>query len=156
MRQQHDYAGAVRLYREATDIARSLGDQESVAIGLLNLAIVAIERESVPEARPLLREALLAAVATRSQIVGQAALDVMAGYAVTTDCQEDSAQFFGAAEEQAQRSGLRRDSADADFLLPRVEKCRVSLGADRFAHAQAEGARWGYEQALKRALERLA
>ncbi len=82
MRQQHDYAGAVRLYREATDIARSLGDQESVAIGLLNLAIVAIERESVPEARPLLREALLAAVATRSQIVGQAALDVMAGYAV--------------------------------------------------------------------------
>ncbi len=155
MRQQHDYTGAVRLYGEATDIARSLGDQESVAIGLLNLAIVAIERQSVAEARPLLREALLAAVATRSQIVGQAALDVMAGYAVATDCREDSAQFFGAAEEQARRSGLHRDSADADFLLPRVEKCRSYLGADRFAHAQAEGARWGYEQALNKALEQL-
>jgi len=127
-----------------------------VAIGQLNLAIVAIECQSLAEARPLLREALLAAVATRSQLVGQAALDVMAGYAVATDCQEHSAQFFGAAEEQARRSGLHRDSADTDFLLPRVEKCRSFLGADRFARAQAEGARWGYEQALKRAVEQLA
>jgi hypothetical protein len=57
--------------------------------------------------------------------------------------------------KQAQRSGLHRDSADADFLLPRVDRCRLSLGADRFAHAQAEGARWGYEQALNKAVEQL-
>ncbi len=156
MRQQHEYDGAERLYREATDLARRLGDQESVAIGLLNLAMVAIERQTLSEARPLLREALLAALATRSQVVGQAALDVMAGYSAADGCDEDSARFFGAAEAQAQRSGLQRDSADAGFLLPRVAQCRSSMGADRFASAEAEGAQWGYEVALKRAVDDLS
>jgi hypothetical protein len=110
----------------------------------------------VSEARPLLREALLAALATRSHATGQAALDVMAGYSAADGCDEDSARFFGAAEAQAQRTGLQRDSADAGFLLPRVEQCRSSMGADRFASAEADGARWGYEQALKQAVDYLS
>jgi hypothetical protein len=57
--------------------------------------------------------------------------------------------LFGAAEARAQRSGLRRDSADAAFLLPRVEHARAALGQEAARRAEAEGARWSYEDALR-------
>jgi len=132
-----------------------LYDRESVAIGLLNLAMVAIERQRVEEAKPLLREALADTVATRSQLAGQAVLDVMSGFCAADGRHEDCARYFGAAEAQAVRSGLRRDGTDAEFLMPRIEHCRRTLGAEAFARAQADGAQWGYEEALRRAVAQM-
>jgi len=156
MRQQGQFDDAEKFYREAIDIAGGLGDRESVAVGWLNLAMVAIERRHTLDARPLLKSAADAAIATRSQSLGQAVLDVMSGYCAALGLNEDSARFFGAAEAQADRSGLKRDSADAAFLLPRIEQGRASLGVDAFAAAQAEGAGWTYDVALQRASTALA
>jgi non-specific serine/threonine protein kinase len=156
MRQQRDFSLAEALYREATEIVRGLKDQESVAIGLLNLAMVAIERQRVEDARPLLREALAETLATGSQLAGQAVLDVMSGYCAARGGSEDCARYYGAAEAQAERSGLHRDSTDAAFLMPRVDECRRVMGAERFARAQADGAQWGYEEALQSVVGKLA
>jgi tetratricopeptide (TPR) repeat protein len=156
MRQQLQFDGAEAFYREAIDIAGGLGDRESVAVGWLNLAMVAIERRYTLDARPLLKSAADAAIATRSQSLGQAVLDVMSGYCAANGLNDDGARFFGAAEAQADRSGLKRDSADAAFLMPRIEQGRALLGVDTFAAAQAEGARWSYEEALQRAIKGLS
>ena len=63
LRQQRDLAGAESLYRKSCRSCDGLGDQESVAIGWLNLAVVAIERSRLDAARALLGQALQ--VATR-------------------------------------------------------------------------------------------
>jgi len=42
---------------------------------------------------------------------------------------EPALQMFGAAEAQAERSGLKRDSADSAFLLPLIEQSQRALGA---------------------------
>ena len=156
MRQQLQFDEAEKFYREAIDIAGGLGDRESVAVGWLNLAMVAIERQHALDARPLLKSAADAAIATRSQSLGQAVLDVMSGYCAANGLNDDGARFFGAAEAQADRSGLKRDSADAAFLMPRIEQGRASLGVDTFAAAQAEGAGWSYDEALQRAIKGLS
>jgi tetratricopeptide (TPR) repeat protein len=144
------------LYAEVVDIARGLGDQESVAIGWLNLAVVAIERRKYDEARLLLSQALQVATTMGSQHVGQSALDVLAGMCAAVGDSELAERFFGAAEAQAERSGLRRDSADAAFLVPLIEQSRIALSAEACARAQAEGARWNYEEAIRRAIDLLS
>jgi tetratricopeptide (TPR) repeat protein len=154
LRQQRDFGGAEQLYREATDIARRLGDEESVGIGLLNLAMVAIECGRLQEARPLLRDAVVTALATGSQMLGQAALDVMSGYSAADGHMESCAHYYGASEAQAVRSGLQRDPTDAGFLMPRLEAARAQLG-DRFALLRDEGTQWSCEDALRRAVAEL-
>jgi hypothetical protein len=82
---------------------------------------------------------------------GQAALDVIAGLAAARGDNADAARFFGAVEAQAERSGLKRDSADAAFVLPLVDQARTALGAKTFDNARAEGGAWSVEQAIERA-----
>ncbi len=156
LRQRKDLVGAERLYTEVVDISRGLGDQESVAIGWLNLAVVAIERERYDEARTMLSQAIRVAAATGSRHVGQSALDVFAGLSSALGAHEMAGRFFGAVEAHAERSGLRRDSADAAFLLPLIERSRAALDAEASTRAQAEGARWDYDEAIRRATDLLA
>ena len=60
-------------------ILQTLGDQESEAIGRLNLAVVAIERRQTDAAHALLGQALQVATALGSQQLGQSTLDILAG-----------------------------------------------------------------------------
>jgi predicted ATPase/class 3 adenylate cyclase len=153
LRQQGDLADAEALYAEGVEILQVLGDRESVAIGWLNLAVAAIERKRFDGARALLGQALQVATSLGSQLVGQSTLDVLAGLCAVTGAHEMAARLYGAAEAQAERSGLRRDSADAAFLLPLIEQSRRALGAEVSSCAQDEGAGWGYEEAIRRASE---
>jgi non-specific serine/threonine protein kinase len=155
LRQQEELAGAECLYAEAVDIAHGLGDQESVAVGWLNLAAVAIERKKYNDARLLLRQALEVATTMGSHHVGQSALDVLAGLCSAVGEHQEAGRYFGMAEAQSGRSGLRRDGADAAFLLPLIEQSRAALGAEALARAQAEGARLNYEEAIRRATGQL-
>jgi predicted ATPase/class 3 adenylate cyclase len=156
LRQQKELAEADRLSAEAIDIAQRLGDQESVAIGLLNRAMVAIEQGSARTALPALKQALQIGVDTGSHFVSQAALDVMAGAAAALGDAPAAARFFGATEAEAERSGLRRDSADAAFLLPLMLRARSTLGDQQYESARAGGAQWGHDEAVRRALAQMA
>jgi tetratricopeptide (TPR) repeat protein len=151
LRLDRDFETAARMYGETVDIARRIGDRESAAIGLLNLAIVAIGRGAPAEAAHLLTEALAIARETGSQLLGQGALDVAAGLCSATGKHRLALEFFGASEAQAERSGLRRDNADDAFLRPLIEQSRVALGDARAEEARREGGAWPCEEAIERA-----
>jgi hypothetical protein len=127
------------LYREVVELARELGDRESIAVGLLNLAMVSIRRGQLEAARTLLLEVLTIAEAIASQPAAQSAVEVSAGLAAESEAWQDAARFFGAAEAQAERTGLQRDPADEAFLAPLIAGAKQALGDQAFHAAQAAG-----------------
>lgn len=152
LRQQGDLGGAETLYSEAVRILETLGDHESVAIGQLNLAVVAIERRQTDRARALLGQALQVATTLGSQQLGQSTFDILAGQCAAEGRHDAALQMFGAAEAQAERSGLKRDSADAAFLLPLIEESRRALG-ESAERVLTEGRSLSYADAVRRAGE---
>jgi hypothetical protein len=126
-----------------------------VAIGRLNLAVVAIERRQSDTAQALLGEALQVATNLGSQQLGQSTLDILAGLCAAEGRHDAALQMFGAAEAQAERSGLKRGSADSAFLLPLIEQSQRALG-DAAAEVLSEGKGLGYAEAVRRAAELLS
>src|SRR4029450_3225794 len=90
----------------ALELARGLEDRENTAIGLLNLAMVAIGRGSGARARMMLREALDIAAEIGDKRAGQSGLEVSAGLAALRKEWNQAAHFFGAAESQMVQTGL--------------------------------------------------
>jgi hypothetical protein len=93
---------------------------------------------------------------TDSQLVRQAVLDIIAGLSSELASHAVCARFFGAAEALHERSGFRRDGADNEFLMPRIERSRAALGAESFARDQAAGAVWSNEESMQQAASALA
>jgi len=134
--------------RSDLTLARELGDRESIAIGLLNLAMVSIGRGASEGAGRMLLEVLDIVDEIGSQSAGQSALEVSAGLAAQRCEWEQAARLYGAAEAQAERTGLRRDPADDAFLAPLVAKARGALPESVYAAAEAAGRTLPYELAL--------
>jgi non-specific serine/threonine protein kinase len=136
------------LYRNVLDVANETNDRESRAIGLLNLAMVAICKRSPEDARGMLVEVAQIAEATGSQRVGLSLFEVGAGLGALTSEWERAARLYGVAEAQNATTGLHRDPADDAFLAPLMEKVRNALGPAAFAAAERAGREMGYAEAL--------
>ena len=80
--------------------------------------------------------------------MGQNVLEVSTGLAALREEWELAAQFYGAAEEQAEQTGLLRDPADEAFLAPRIARVREALAESTFAAAEAAGRALAYEDAM--------
>jgi hypothetical protein len=119
---------ASSLYAEVLAWSRDLGDEESVAASLLNLAAVAVLMRQMSAARSMLRE--VAAITSRigSRAAGQSLLEVCAGLAEAAGDAPRGNEFLKAAEEQAARSGLRRDPADEIFVVGVKRRLQSNLG----------------------------
>jgi len=130
---------AAVLFEETIRISREQGDLELAAVGLLNLAMVCIDREEGRFARTAAAEALAFAQELRSQPVLQSVLEVTAGLATLAGDDRTAARFYGAAEAQAERTGLRRDPADAAFLAGLIGAARERLGPQEFGRYESEG-----------------
>jgi non-specific serine/threonine protein kinase len=139
------------LYENGLALARELNDDEVLAIALLNLAMVSICRDRAAPARETLSEAFEIAARNGSKALGQSVLEVSAGLAVLEDELDRAARFFGAAEAQAARTGMRRDPADEAFLAPRIAKAREALGTPEFAAAESQGRALPYATAISEA-----
>jgi ferric-dicitrate binding protein FerR (iron transport regulator) len=116
---------------------------------------VAIERGQTESARALLGQALQVAITLGSQQLGQSTLDILAGLCAADGRHDAALQMFGAAEAQAERSGLKRDSADNAFLLPLIEQSQQALG-EAAAGVVTEGRKLGYAEAVRRAADLLS
>jgi hypothetical protein len=136
------------LYEKVVALARELGDRESVAIGLLNLAMVAIGRESGDGARAMLLEVLAIVTESGSKRLGQSALEVAAGMAAMRSDSDQAARFYGIAEAQTGATGLRRDPGDEAFLVPLIARARTELGAAAFSQAEAAGRALSYDDGI--------
>ena len=136
------------LYGRALALARELKDREVIAIALLNLAMVSIARGFVDEARHMLREVSVIVRDMGSRPLGQSMLEVTAGLAARQEKWADAARLYGAAEAQAERTGLQRDPADQAFLTPLIARARAALGDGVFKAAELTGRGLGYEDAM--------
>jgi tetratricopeptide (TPR) repeat protein len=142
---------AERLYEQVLALARELKDQESIAIGLLNLAMVSIGRESRDRALALLAEALAIAQEVGSKRAGQSGLEVSAGLHALNHAWERAAILYGAAQEQMAQTGIHADPTDAAFLAPLIANARTALGAPAFAAGEATGRAFTYDTAIAQA-----
>ncbi len=127
------------LYEKVLTLARDLGDREYVAIFLVNLAMVSVDRGAGDRARSLLSEVLMIAEEIGSEPAVQSAVDVGAGLAAVSNEWAQAARFFGMAEAQTERTGLRRDPVDEAFLTPLIARAKHALGEHAFALAEAAG-----------------
>ena len=133
------------------ETARAIGDKESVAIGLLNMAMVAVGRKSARSAKALLVDAFEIIDAGGSKPLAQGLLDVCAGLAAFLDDSETAAWFYGAAEVLAVETGLRRDFADEAFLNPLIAGARARLGASAYQNSERAGEAAGWQHAVEAA-----
>ena len=146
---------AEALYQDVLGIARELEDRDSIAVGLLNLAMVATCRGAGGEARAMLGEVLAIAAETGSLRIGESVLEVCAGLASTLGEWRAAARFFGAAQAQAEQTGIHRDPADDAFLAPLVERARASSG-EAFGPDEEAGRALAYDTAMEEARAWLA
>jgi tetratricopeptide (TPR) repeat protein len=150
-RLENDLDRAEPLYERVVALAREEAEQETVAIGVLNLAMVSIGRGATDRARLLLLDVVAIAEAIGSNPVGQGLLDVAAGLAAKVGAPEAAARFYGAAEARTGQTGLHRDPADEAFLAPLIARAREALGEAGFAAFEHEGRALSYDQAMAQA-----
>jgi hypothetical protein len=132
------------------------GDQESIAIGLPNLAMVSLSRDTTEGVRKTLLDVLAIVDGIGSKPVGKSLLEVCAGLAASNRDWPRVARFYGAAEAEAARTGLRRDPTDEAFLAPLVARARRSDGADVFLNREIAGRSLTYADAIEEARKWLA
>ena len=144
------------LYEKVLALARELDDRESIAIGLLNLAMVAINRQDEKRAGQMLLGVTEILEEIGSKYVGQSVLEVSAGLATLRKEWQRAARYYGAAEALASETGLRRDPADEAFLTPLVAKARATFGAAPFAAADSGGRATSYDTIMAEARAWLA
>ena len=147
-RLQANLIAAESLYKQVLTLARELGDRESIAIGLLNLAMVSVGRGAAPRASTMLLEALSIAREIGSRPAGQSVLEVSAGVAAALCDWAHATRFYGAAEEHAAQTGLRRDPADEAFLEPLIARARATMGGAAFVAGDKAGRSLSYEEAM--------
>jgi len=155
-RLEGDVDRAEPLYKQSVSLARELGDREFTAIGLLNLAMVAIARHSDESARALVREVFAIVEETALRRVVQSALDVSVGLACLRREWERAARYWGAAETLTDDIGVQRDPADQAFVEPMIAKTREELGEARFTSAEASGRALSFQAAVTDAREWLS
>ena len=147
-RVQGDLDVAEPLYEKALALARTLDDRESIAIGLLNVAMVAIDRRDDERAREMLLAVVKILEEIGSKYVGQSALEVATGLAVLRKDWPRAARLFGAAEMLADQTVLQRDPGDEAFLAPLVARARAALDPAAFATAERGGRATPYEEIM--------
>lgn len=144
------------LCERVLSIARELGDQDSIAIALLNKAMLAISRGVRDGVARTLLDVLEIAAAIGSRPVGQSLLEVTSALACLTGDSRSAARFFGAAEAQTEKTGLRRDPADEAFLSPLIVRSRAALGDVAYLDAERAGRSLSYEEAIDQARDWLS
>lgn len=143
------------LYADVLSIARAAGDRESAAFALLNLAMSALGQGCTDGVDAMLLEALAIANEIGSVPTGQSVLEVSAGFAALKKDWQSAALFFGAAEAQAARTGLRRDPADEAFLAPLMAAAQGARGT-AFSVDDVAGRALSYDVAIEKARAWLA
>jgi tetratricopeptide (TPR) repeat protein len=127
------------LFQEVIVKARGLGDVESIAIGLLNRAMIAVTRRAPEQAAAMLCEILMMNAELGSKAVAQSLLEASCGLAALREEWTQAARFYGAAESLSAQTGIHRDPADNAYLEPWVAATRRALDATAYAAAETQG-----------------
>jgi tetratricopeptide (TPR) repeat protein len=152
-RLRKDYPEARRLLEESLAINRSLDDAWGLSGSLSTLALLALEEQDIESAKRLLDQSLeLQRNASYPHRVASS-LELSARLAVTQDHPARAARLYGA-------SSLLRESAGADPCevgwpdhAPEIAGIRVTLDAQDFETAWAQGRAMSIGESITFALE---
>lgn len=139
---------AAPLYEQALVLAAGLEDEQSKAIALLNVTMVATGQGNAAAAHAALQQAKAIVVALGSRTDGQAVLAAASGLAALLEDWVHVARFAAAADAEAGITQMLLDPADKAFLAPLWQRARDRLGDSAYAAGWAAGAMLSYEQAM--------
>ena len=137
------------MYEEALTLARDMGGRSTIAVALLNLARVHLDRDSGDSAARVLREVLELVDEHTGPQETQQLLTVAAGLAAHEGDWARAARLYGAAQAQLRQHGLRREPADEASLAPLMARVRQATDNAGFAAYEAEGKELAPEDALR-------
>jgi hypothetical protein len=147
-----DLAAAESLFEEGLVLLRELGERESTAGTLINLARTSIGRRSPDRATQRLLEAADIIAETGSQHQMHQWLAIAGGLATSRGEWNRAAWLFGAASARKNQGGFRLEPVDHAFLAPLVARSREALGETAFSGAEAAGAATSDDGALAEAI----
>jgi len=136
-------------------LSTALQDQEYIAAGLLNLAMVALGMQRLDDARHLLLQVVDIADAIGSRPAALCVVDVSAALAAARGEHALAARWYGLAQTHYQRASLHRDAADDAFIAAAIAPVRAALGGD-FDTLADQGRDQGFEASWGRLLQWLA
>jgi non-specific serine/threonine protein kinase len=137
-RVEGDLVRATTLYEESLATFREEGSF-NVAVLLLNLAMVGIQRGDLTTSRARLAEVSRLAEKAEVKFAGGGILEVSASLAAATGDFERAARIWGASETARARMGGSLAPGDAQFVSPWIDRARAALGPEAFADAERAG-----------------
>jgi hypothetical protein len=147
-----DLEGARGRYEELLEINRGV-DNQTKAIGLLNLGLVALSQSDFAAAQSYFREGLATCRKLKDKLSVAGVLEGLAGVRGRQGQPERAAKLLGAADAVRKATNYVLSAADRADYQGSVEAVRAALGEKAFASAWAEGQAMPLEQAIEYALE---
>jgi len=152
LRREGDLAGAERAYAENLTAARAVGAQKEIFNDLINLALVAVQRDDLSGARHCLVEAMRTALGRADRPSFIIMLELCAAAASIAREFAVAARFHGAGQAYASQTDFHAEPVDAMAIDPPIDRARAALGDAAFADGCAGGAKLAWEQAHAEAL----
>ena len=152
LRREGDLAGAEKAYAENLANSRALGVQANICTGLINLALVAVQRDDGAGARRHLVEAMRTPLGRTDRGRRIIILELCAAAASIDLEYALAARFHGAAQTYANQMGFHPEPVDAMATDPLIDKACAEMGEAAFADACTGGAKLAWEAAGAEAL----
>lgn len=138
---------AIVFNLETLRISREHGDLQVVAIALLNLAMLHVDRGEIGLCRKMLVETVQLSSAHQSIAIVQSLLEVCCGMASAIRDWRNASLMYAVAETLTKSSGLQRDPADEKFLRQKVAAIADAVGESELYRliASTNASDWGGE-----------
>jgi predicted ATPase/class 3 adenylate cyclase len=142
-----DPEAGIPLFEESVQLAREIGDEDSVAITLQNLARCQLRTGRFDEAAGALREALRIGLRIGATRPTMYVLDTCAALAAASGDAASAARFLGAADAQWQRIKVARPLGENVQAERTAAEARERLASDAFAAHRTQGHALGLQAA---------
>ena len=153
---QGDLDRAQALYEETLAIDRERREPEGLALDLVNIATVSIQRGSADRVPEMLLEALEIADKAGFKRSVLAVLFHSIGFATLLGEWERAARLYGWTEAQREETGLHREPTDELLLAPSLAQMQEALGMPAFHAAEVAGRSLSYDEIMAEARKWLA
>lgn len=148
---QGDLDRAQALYEETLGIDRERREPEGLALDLVNIATVSIQRGSTERVPQMLLEAL--EIADKAGFKRSALIVLFHSIELATFLGEweRAARLYGWTEAQREQTGLHREPTDELLLARLLAQTQQALGTSAFHVAEAAGRALGFDEGVAEA-----
>jgi DNA-binding CsgD family transcriptional regulator len=147
-----DDARAADVFTQSLAESRRLNNAQSTALGLLELAMLALQQRDIPRARDLIAESVPVQRPLRNWLVAAETLEMSAWLACEERFPERAARRFAVASNLYALAGARTDWIDRDRYEAIVRRAQSQIDAEGWEREWAVGRAMSYDAALDEAV----